>query len=162
MSEAAFEDELLQDAPARADIDPDFVAELVEAIANGDADLVRRLLTPLHEADIADVIEQLSASKQEALAELAPDIFTGEVISELAPDTREAIMAQIGAVHLAAAITELDSDDATDVLEELDEEFREAVLAEVPEADREAMEQSQDVLASRQPASSGAAAPGTA
>lgn len=142
MSDVAFEDELLQDAPARADTDPQFVADLDEAIANADADLVRRLLAPLHEADIADVIEQLSSSKQEALAELTPDIFTGEVLAELSPDTRETVMAQLDASHLAAAVTDLDSDDATEVLEELDEDVREAVLAEVPDADREAVEQS--------------------
>jgi len=140
MSEVAFEDELLTDAPARADVDTAFVAELTDAIAQEDADRVRRLLAPLHEADIADVLEQLSSSKLEELAILAPDVFTGEVLSELAPDSRETVTDQLDAAHLAAAITELDSDDATDVLEELDEEFREAVLAEVPDAEREAME----------------------
>jgi len=142
MSEAAFEDELLADGPARVNTDPEFVAELVGAILEHDADLVRRLLTPLHEADIADVIEQLSSSKQEALAELTPDIFTGDVLAELEPDTREAVMGHLDASHLAAAIVDLDSDDATEVLEELDEDVREAVLAEVPDADREAVEQS--------------------
>ena len=142
MSDAAFEDELLADTSGRVNTDPEFVAELVEAILNGDADLVRRLLTPLHEADIADVIEQLSSSKQEALAELTPDILTGDVLAELEPDTREAVMEHLDASHLAAAISDLDSDDATEVLEELDEDVREAVLAEVPDADREAVEQS--------------------
>ncbi|WP_412546226.1 magnesium transporter [Maricaulis sp. MIT060901] len=142
MSAAAFEDELLADTSGRVNTDPEFVAELVEAILTGDADLVRRLLTPLHEADIADVIEQLSSSKQEALAELTPDILTGDVLAELEPDTREAVMEHLDASHLAAAISDLDSDDATEVLEELDEEVREAVLAEVPDADREAVEQS--------------------
>ncbi len=140
MSEHALEDELLLDAPARADTDPAFVAELVDAISQGDADLVRRLLAPLHAADIADVLEQLSSGKLAALAELAPDIFTGEVLAEVEPDTRELIIDQLDASHIAVAITELDSDDATEVLEELDEELREAVLAEVPEAEREAVE----------------------
>ncbi|MBR9826214.1 MAG: magnesium transporter [Alphaproteobacteria bacterium] len=140
MSETAFEDELLHDAPARADTDPVFVAELTEAIAQEDADRVRRLLSPLHEADIADVLEQLSANKLESLSILAPDTFTGEVISELEPDSRELILDHLDASHIAAAITELDSDDATDVLEAIDEDLRDAVLAEVPEPEREAVE----------------------
>lgn len=142
MGEAAFEEDLLVDSPARADTDPEFVAELRQAIADEDADLIRRLLAPLHEADIADVLEQLSASLQEALATITPDIFTGEVLAELEPSAREVVMACLDPSHLAAAIQELDSDDATEVVEELDEDIRAAVLAEISEIDREAVEQS--------------------
>jgi len=70
MGEAAFDDDVLIDSPARADTDPEFVANLRQALADGDGDLVRRMLVPLHEADIADVVEQLSANQQGALAEL--------------------------------------------------------------------------------------------
>ena len=142
MGEAAFEEDLLVDSPARADTDPEFVAELRQAIADEDADLIRRLLAPLHEADIADVLEQLSASLQETLATITPDIFTGEVLAELEPSAREVVMACLDPSHLAAAIQELDSDDATEVVEELDEDIRAAVLAEISEIDREAVEQS--------------------
>ncbi len=142
MGETAFEEDLLVDSPARADTDPEFVAELRQAITDEDADLIRRLLAPLHEADIADVLEQLSASLQETLATITPDIFTGEVLAELEPSAREVVMACLDPSHLAAAIQELDSDDATEVVEELDEEIRAAVLAEISEIDREAVEQS--------------------
>jgi magnesium transporter len=142
MGEAAFEEDLLVDSPARADTDPEFVAELRQAIADEDADLIRRLLAPLHEADIADVLEQLSGGQQEVLATITPDIFTGEVLAELEPSAREVVMACLDPSHLAAAIQELDSDDATEVVEELDEEIRAAVLAEISEIDREAVEQS--------------------
>ena len=142
MGETAFEEDLLVDSPARADTDPEFVAEMRQAITDEDADLIRRLLAPLHEADIADVLEQLSASLQETLATITPDIFTGEVLAELEPSAREVVMACLDPSHLAAAIQELDSDDATEVVEELDEDIRAAVLAEISEIDREAVEQS--------------------
>lgn len=142
MGEAAFDDDVLIDSPARADTDPEFVANLRQAIADGADDLVRRMLTPLHEADIADVLEQLSASQQGALAELAPDIITGEVLAELEPDSREVVMEYLDTAHLAAAIQELDSDDATEVVEEMDDETRAAVLAEISDSEREAVEQS--------------------
>jgi magnesium transporter len=100
------------------------------------------MLAPLHAADIADVLEQLTAGQQEGVATLAPDIFTGEVLAEIEPDTREVVMAYLDPSHLAAAIQELDSDDATEVVEELDAETRAAVLAEISEIDRQAVEQS--------------------
>ncbi len=142
MSEDAFEDDLLLDSPARADTDPEFVANLRQAISEADAESIRRMLAPLHEADIADVLEQLTAGQQEVLATITPDIFTGEVLAELEPGSREVVMSYLDTAHLAAAIQELDSDDATEVVEELDDETRAAVLAEISEIDRQAVEQS--------------------
>lgn len=142
MSEAAFEDELLAESPAQANTDPEFVGNLRAAIADEDADQIRRMLAPLHEADIADVLEQLSAGQQQTVATIAPDIFTGDVLAEMEPDTREVVMAHLDPSHLAAAIQELDSDDATEVVEELHPDVRAAVLAEISEMDREAVEQS--------------------
>ncbi|MED5549573.1 MAG: magnesium transporter [Pseudomonadota bacterium] len=142
MGEAAFEEDLPVDSHALADVDPEFVGNLRQAIADGDGDAIRRMLAPLHAADIADVLEQLTAGQQEGVATLAPDVFTGEVLAEIEPDTREVVMAYLDPSHLAAAIQELDSDDATEVVEELDEETRAAVLAEISEFDRQAVEQS--------------------
>jgi magnesium transporter len=120
MGEAAFEDDLPVDSHALADVDPEFVGNLRQSIADGDGDAIRRMLAPLHAADIADVLEQLTAGQQEGVATLAPDIFTGEVLAEIEPDTREVVMAYLDPSHLAAAIQELDSDDATEVVEALD------------------------------------------
>jgi len=142
MGEAAFEDDLPVDSHALADVDPEFVGNLRQSIADGDGDAIRRMLAPLHAADIADVLEQLTAGQQEGVATLAPDVFTGEVLAEIEPDTREVVMAYLDPSHLAAAIQELDSDDATEVVEELDPETRAAVLAEISEIDRQAVEQS--------------------
>ncbi|WP_417492794.1 magnesium transporter [Maricaulis sp.] len=142
MSDTAFEDDLHRESSASAETDPEFVAELREAISDLDSDLIRRLLAPLHAADIADVLEQLSAGQQGILAELTPDIFSGEVLAEMDPGTREVVMDYLHPSHLAAAIAELDSDDATEVVEELDSERRAAVLAEVSDINREAVESS--------------------
>ncbi|WP_417470335.1 magnesium transporter [Maricaulis sp.] len=142
MSDTAFEDDLHRESSASAETDPEFVAELRQAISDLDSDLIRRLLAPLHAADIADVLEQLSAGQQGILAELTPDIFSGEVLAEMDPGTREVVMDYLHPSHLAAAIAELDSDDATEVVEELDSERRAAVLAEVSDINREAVESS--------------------
>lgn len=142
MSDTAFEDDLYRESTARADTDPEFVAELRQAISDLDADLIRRLLAPLHAADIADVLEQLSAGQQGILAELTPDIFSGDVLAEMDPGTREVVMDYLHPSHLAAAIAELDSDDATEVVEELNEVRRAAVLAEISDINREAVESS--------------------
>ncbi|XBQ15989.1 MAG: magnesium transporter [Oceanicaulis sp.] len=136
----------LYEDPAEKAADPDAEYELVvavgEAIRAEDPAGVRGLFEDMHPADIADAIEQLTREQQQALAEMAPDVFSGEVLSELAFDTRSDVVDALEPGHIAEALTELDSDDKTLVVEELDEEKRAAVLAAVSDEDRQYLESS--------------------
>ena len=118
------------------------VTELVDAAGDQDAPLIRNLLAEVHPADIADCIEQLAWENQELIARLAPDVFTGEVLAELAEDTRAGIVAALEPAYIAEALGGLDSDDMTHVVEELDEDKRAAVLAELGDEDRRYLESS--------------------
>lgn len=128
--------------PYEADLDHAMVAELVAAADDRDAALIRQLLADMHPADIADCIEQLSYDNQRMIAELCPDVLTGEVLAELGDDTRAATVDVLDAEIIAEALEELDSDDMTHVVEELDEEKRAAVLAELDDDDRRSLETS--------------------
>ncbi|MFP4518397.1 MAG: magnesium transporter [Oceanicaulis sp.] len=136
----------LYEEPADRAADPDAhhrqVLELSEAISDQDAAQARTQLLEVHPADIADLIEQLTWEQQDQLARMAPDIFTGEVLAELAVDTRGDVVEALEAEHIAEALSDLDSDDKTLVVEELDDEKREAVLAAVSPEDRQYLESS--------------------
>ena len=118
------------------------VTELVGAAGDRDAPLIRNLLAEVHPADIADCIEQLAWENQDLIARLAPDVFTGEVLAELAEDSRAAIVSALEPAYIAEALGELDSDDMTHVVEELDDDKRAAVLAELGDEDRQYLESS--------------------
>ena len=139
MSETA---ELPTEDSPQGEVDVSKAVALSAMIEENDAAAISRLMAGLHPADIADLIEQLTAEQQEELAKLAPDILTGEVLANLQWDTRELVAAHLDPAHLAAAIQELDSDDATLLVEELDDALRAQVMAEVPEEDRAALESS--------------------
>jgi len=130
------------DRAAEADANHRLVQELAAAASDQDADRARELLLALHPADIADVIEQLAWEQQDQLARLAPDVFTGDVLAELAVDTRGDVVDALEPEHIAGALADLDSDDMTLVVEELDDEKRAAVLAAVSPADRRYLESS--------------------
>lgn len=136
----------LYEEPADRAADPNAhhrqVRELGEAVDAGDAAQARTLLLDLHPADIADLIEQLTWEQQDQLARMAPDVFTGDVLAELAVDTRGDVVEALEAEHIAEALSVLDSDDKTLVVEELDDEKREAVLAAVSAEDRQYLESS--------------------
>ncbi|TGY89697.1 magnesium transporter [Marinicauda algicola] len=118
------------------------IGEIVEAIDDRDAARVRELFEDLHPADAADAVEQLVYDQQVELAEIAPEVFGGEMLAELQEDTRADIVNELDPSHLAEAIQDLDSDDMTLVVEDLSPEMREQVLAEVPAADRTRLESS--------------------
>ncbi|MDU8942299.1 magnesium transporter [Ovoidimarina sediminis] len=114
------------------------VAEIVEA---GDGDALRARLEDLHEADIADFLEQISPEQRRDLLGLAPDIVDGEVLSELDEGLREEVIGLLPATALGEALRELESDDVVDLLEDLDEPEQEALLEALDDADRVAIVQ---------------------
>lgn len=103
-------------------------------------DAARTALAALHPADAADAVEQLSRDQVQDLVRLTPASFTGEILAEMTDDVREDVVHILGARQVAHAITDLESDDALQVIEELPGEFREEVLDEVDPHDRTAME----------------------
>ncbi|MGF1463941.1 MAG: magnesium transporter [Maricaulaceae bacterium] len=122
-------------------VDPHWVTTVIGAIGDRDRPLLRSLLADRHPADVADLIEELSEERIRLAVNLAPDMFTGEVLAELDGEVCAIVIAQLDAKRLAQATRELDSDDATYVLESLDETMRAAVLEQLPARDRVAVEQ---------------------
>jgi magnesium transporter len=140
MSELAPEIEAEDEAQNAADTDIAIVARLAAAIGDRDGGAIRDILSELHPADAADVLEQLSADQVRHAAKLAPDAFTGELLSELQWDLRDDVTGLLEPGQIADAIKDLDSDDAAHVLEELDDDVRERVLQEVSDEDRTMLE----------------------
>ncbi len=132
----------LEDVAPGMDLPEGVLAELARALTHRDAVLISRLFDSLHPADAADLIEQLSWDQQKWLAELDPDVLTGETLAELGEDTRAQIMELLEPHQIVEALDGLDSDDKTMVVEELQPEMREAVLSAVPRQDREHLEHS--------------------
>lgn len=122
--------------PAPEEIDRRLLAGLVAALADRDARLLERMAQGLHPADAADLLEQLSWEQFEKALALAPKAFTPEILAELNDEHREEAIALLPARQLSRAVSELDSDDATLIVEDLAEDRREEVLAGVSERDR--------------------------
>jgi magnesium transporter len=112
------------------------LAELIAALGDNDGLLLQRLTADLHPADAADLLEQLSWEQFEHALAIAPRAFTPEILAELNDEHREEALALLPARQLAEAVTKLDSDDATLLVEQISEERRDEVLAEVSPRDR--------------------------
>ncbi|HAV08883.1 MAG TPA: magnesium transporter, partial [Rhodobacteraceae bacterium] len=85
----AEEDDLIErDAPDAESEDDDrayalekrTVAAILAAVDEGDAAKLTELMEPLHQADIADLLEQLKAYDRRRLIELYGPEFDGEIL----------------------------------------------------------------------------------
>ncbi|MGB1024143.1 MAG: magnesium transporter [Paracoccaceae bacterium] len=131
---------LVDDRDAYA-LDDSLRAQLRRAVSAEDVDAIDALMEPLHPADIADILEQISSGERAALLALWSRGIDGEVLSELDWSIREDILPLLPSDVLADAVRELDSDDVVDLVEDLEEDQQGAILGALDDADRVAVEQ---------------------
>ncbi|WP_027244306.1 magnesium transporter [Leisingera daeponensis] len=123
-------------------LDRKLVAQVLEAVEQGDQQTLTSLLEDLHAADIADLLEQIDSAERTRLIHLYDREFDGEILSELHESIREEVISILNPAVLAEAVRELESDDVVDLLEDLGEPQQEAILEVLEDADRVAVEQS--------------------
>ena len=123
------------------EVHADRVAAILDAVEAGDAARLTLLLEPLHAADIADLLEQISSSERRGLLTLWSGEIDGELLSEIDESIREEVIGALPREVVAEAMRELDSDDVVDILEDLDTPQQDIILGALELADRVAVEQ---------------------
>lgn len=107
----------------------DFVDRVLDALESEDRDEVRRLVEPLHEADIADLLEQMPSDQRGALAVAMGDLMSADVLAEVNDYVREDIIDALQPSQVADLAGQLDTDDAVAIIEDMEIEDQQAVLA---------------------------------
>lgn len=118
----------------------DFVDRVLDSLESGDRDEVRRLVEPLHEADIADLLEQMPSDQRGVLAVAMGDLMSADVLAEVNDYVREDIIDALQPSQVADLAGQLDTDDAVAIIEDMEEEDQQAVLAELDPEDRAVIE----------------------
>jgi len=135
--------DLYVNPPELSDVlDSQRVLDVRAAVEHEDVTRLHMLLDPLHPADIADLLEQVSNGLRSRLLHMWKGGIVGDVLSELDESIREDIIDGLNATELADAVRDLDSDDVVDLLENLDEPQQEAILDALDDAERMVVEQS--------------------
>ena len=93
------------------------------------------LLTDLHPADIADLLDKLSEEDRRFIFELLDTEVASDVILEVEDAHRESLLEKMDEHRLSEIVEEMDSDDATDIVSELPTEVAEAVLESIDKQD---------------------------
>jgi magnesium transporter len=89
------------------------------------------LLAGMHPADLADIVEELSPEDREAIIETLDSEVAAEALSEVEPEIQARILESLEAEKAAEIIEEMAPDQAADVLAELEEETSEEILEEM-------------------------------
>jgi len=118
-----------------------FVREVLDAVADGDDEAARALVTGLHPADIADLIELAPTDERGDLIEALAGIVDADVYAELNEHVREDVIDEMEPQQVADLAAQLDTDDAVAILEDLEADEQLAVLRAMEPDDRAAVEE---------------------
>ena len=120
-------------------LDKHKMAVVLSALASGNRVNLTEVLKPLHPADIADLIEQLSTTDRARFIRLYDKEFYGEILAEIDEHIREEVISELSPDVLAEAVRDLESDDVVDLVADLEEEQKEIILGALDEGDRVAV-----------------------
>lgn len=122
------------------DKEPDLASVVEQAFDDENYVEVLALTQELHPADMADIIQQFPAQKRLRLVEFLHDKISGEILTFLEDSVRESILPLFTTEEVAAAITEVESDDAALILEDLEDDKKREVLEAIPIEERITLE----------------------
>lgn len=144
MAESLETPEFEQDSPQAEELfglSRELVRQILDALDAHSDELVRELVLPLHPADAADLIERVDPDHRRMLLAIIGDDLDSEILPELDEEIRDDVIDILGLTSVAAAMEELDSDDAVELASQLEEDERQAVYEALPSEDRAIIEQ---------------------
>lgn len=120
---------------------PEFVDKVLDAVDEGDDETARRLVQPLHPADVADLIELAARDEREGLVKALAGIVSPDVLAEMNDFVREDLLDELEPQQVADIAGQLETDDAVALIEDLDHDEQQAVLQRMEPDDRAAVEE---------------------
>jgi len=114
----------------RIEINSEYIRQIANLIEVTNSSELSLIISDLHIADIAEIIEYLSIDNAHFLLDLIEEEKSALVLVELEDDTREEILSNLTAKEIAEEVIDnLESDDAADVIGKFSENQKEEVLA---------------------------------
>ncbi|MDO9415326.1 magnesium transporter [Pararhizobium sp.] len=122
----------------------DYLMHVGAAIADSDLLWVRQHVARLHESELGDLLEAIQQDQRRKLVTLLGDEFDLASLTEVDEAIRLDIVEHMPNDQIAAALGEMDSDDAVYILEDLDIEDQDEILAKLPFTERVRLRRSLD------------------
>lgn len=108
-----------------------YLEELKEQIELGQKESIQTFINQLHQADIADILENLVQEEAKFVYELLDEEKAAETLMELDEDFRQGFLKLFSSQEIAEQVDQLNTDDAADLLGELEDADKEEVIAQM-------------------------------
>lgn len=119
----------------------ELIERISQALDHGDFAQVGQWIEGLHSADMADLIVRLAPEAREKFVDIFKSYITAETLAELDDSIRKDILEILGTKEIAAAVSELESDDALDLISDLEEDQQQEVLRAISADERAILEE---------------------
>lgn len=111
-------------------------ALIKELFSEGNFDEARNLLSNLHSADLADLIDNSSTDQATKIFELIEDEIEPETLVELTPRSKSLVLDIYNNDIIAGLLKKLSSEDALDFISNISEERKDEILVRLPKDKR--------------------------
>ena len=118
------------------DFNKEFINTFSDNIENRNIDFINKTLKDLHEADIANLIENLNPDTRTKLIEIESYNIEPEIFIELNESVQSEVLQLLSIDSLIKIIKRLESDNAIKILENLPINTKEQVLEKLPPKDK--------------------------
>ncbi len=123
------------------DFNKEFVNTFSEKIKSSDIKFINQTLKDLHEADVANLIENLSNETRVKLIELEEFNIDPDIFIELNESIQGEVLQLLSTESIINIIKRLESDDSIKILENLEKSKKETVLEKLPPKDKFLLEE---------------------
>ncbi|MDI6779681.1 MAG: magnesium transporter [Bacteroidota bacterium] len=118
------------------EVDEELMSDIEELIHEKVAPALLNILTDLHPADIAEIINHLKeVDDREFIFNLLDVTTAGEVLLELDTGIRQELLQTLSQERISLLVGQLESDDAADIIAELSDKMADTVLRGMPAED---------------------------
>ena len=118
------------------DFNKEFISTFSNNIENKNVDFINQTLKDLHEADIANLIENLNPDARKKLIEIESSNIEPEIFIELNESVQSEVLQLLSIDSLIKIIKRLESDNAIKILENLSKDIKVKVLEKLPPKDK--------------------------
>jgi len=118
------------------DFNKEFINTFTQNIESGNVEFINQTLKDLHEADVANLIENLNPDTRNKLIEIESFNIDPEIFIELNESIQSEVLQLLSIESLIKIIKRLESDNAIKILENLSIEVKEKVLEKLPPKDK--------------------------
>lgn len=139
MNEAYVENEQQEELAFTLD---EIVSQLLAFIEADNLTGLEATFLGLSITDQADVLEKLDPERRKLVLNQCYDHLNPSLFSEISSDVRDLLLVELKPQQIAVILSELESDDALDLIETLDPDFQQAILRQLSSTMRAAVEES--------------------